>query len=187
MSINDKIKVLENIKQRFKIEISWNKYLSEITTQSKNHILDYLIDPTFSNINGLFVLSLKNGNDDPSRNSFDKYHIPILLEIKDLNALIDNKSFFDEPIKHKQEAYEKLIEVSRNDDYTRGNLLYFSYHQNNYRLIGINLSRQTNSNNPQQINFTRKVEKDYGATIFFCWKAAKTILNFPLDPVIVTK
>ena len=187
MSINGKIKVLENIKQRFKIEISWNKYLSEITTQSKNHILDYLIDPTFSNINGLFVLSLKNGNDDPSRNSFDKYQISILLEIKDLNALIDNKSFFDEPIKRKQEAYEKLIEVSRNDDYTRGNLLYFSYYQNNYRLIGINLSRQTNSNNPQQINFTRKVEKDYGATSFFCWKSAKTILNFPLDPVIVTK
>ena len=41
-----------------------------------------------------------------------------LVEIKDFNALIDNKPFFDQPVKNKQEAYEKLIELSRNDDYT---------------------------------------------------------------------
>ena len=39
-----------------------------------------------------------------------------LVEIKDFNALIDNKPFFDQPVKNKQEAYEKLIEMSRNDD-----------------------------------------------------------------------
>ena len=42
----------------------------------------------------------------------------------------------------KQEAYEKLIEMSRNIDYTIGNLLDFSYHQNYYQLIGIDLLRQ---------------------------------------------
>ena len=59
LSINDNIKFLENIKQRFKRIISWNKYRSEITTQPKNNNLDYLIDPTFRNINRLFVLSQK--------------------------------------------------------------------------------------------------------------------------------
>ena len=93
----------------------WNKYRSEITTQTKNNNLDYLIDPTFRNINRLFVLSFKNGNDDPSRDVFDKYYMP-LVEIKDFNALIDNKPFFDQPVKSKQEACEKLIEMSRNDD-----------------------------------------------------------------------
>ena len=34
-------------------------------------------------------------------------------------------------------------------------------------LIGINLSRQTNTNTPQQINFVRKLEEDAGATMFF--------------------
>ena len=63
----------------------------------------------------MLVLSFKNGNDDPTRNSFDKYYMP-LVEIKDFNALIDNKPFFDQPIKNKQEAYEKPIEISRNDD-----------------------------------------------------------------------
>ena len=71
LSINDNIKLLENIKQGFKRTISLNKYRSEITIQSKNINLDYLIDPTFRNINRLYVISFKNGNDDPTTNSFD--------------------------------------------------------------------------------------------------------------------
>ena len=98
LSINDNIKFLENIKQGFKKTISWNKYRSEITTQPKNENLDYLIDPTFSDINRLFVLLFKNGNNDPTRDSFNKYCMP-LVEIKDFNALIDNKAFFDQPVK----------------------------------------------------------------------------------------
>ena len=57
-----------------------------------------------------------------------------LVEIKEFNALTNNKPFFDLPVKNKQ-AYEKFIEMSKNDDYTTGNLLYFSYHQNLYELI----------------------------------------------------
>ena len=73
-----------------------------------------------------------------------------LVEIKDFNALIDNKPFFDHPIKNKQEVYDKLIKMSRNDDSTIKNLLYFSYHKSYYKLIGIDLSRQANTNIPQQ-------------------------------------
>ena len=40
-----------------------------------------------------------------------------LIEIIDFIALIDNKPFFDQPVKGKQEAYEKLIDMSKNDDY----------------------------------------------------------------------
>ena len=124
LSINDNFKFLENTKQGFKRTISWNKYRSEITTQPKNNNIDYLIDPIFKNTNRLFVLSFKNGNKYPTRNSFKKYYIQ-LKEIKDFNALIDSKSFFDQPVKNKLEAYEKLIEMSRNDDYTTGILLDF--------------------------------------------------------------
>ena len=45
-----------------------------------------------------------------------------MREIKDFNTLIDNKRFFDHSIKSKQETYEKPVEISRNDDYTTGNL-----------------------------------------------------------------
>ena len=77
LSINDNTKFLEKIKQDFKRTISWNKYRPEITTQPKYNNLDYLIDPTFININRL-VFSFKNGNDDPTRNPFDKYYMPLI-------------------------------------------------------------------------------------------------------------
>ena len=78
LSTNDNIKFLENIKQGFKRTISWNKYRSEITTQPKNNNLGYLIDPTIKNINKLILFSFKNGNDDPTRGSFDKYYMPLV-------------------------------------------------------------------------------------------------------------
>ena len=35
----------------------------------------------------------------------------LLVEIKDLNELINNKAFFYQPVKNKQEVYEKLVEI----------------------------------------------------------------------------
>ena len=166
LSISDNIKFLENIKQGFRITISWNKYRSEITTQPKNNTLDYLIDPRFRNINRMFALSFKNGDGDTTRYYFDKYYMPS-VEIKDFTVLINNKPFFDQPVKNEQEVYEKLAEMSRNNDYTIGNLLDYLHHQNDYKRIGIYLSRQTNTSIPLQINLTEKLEKDDAATIFF--------------------
>ena len=53
---------------------------------------------------------------------FDKYYMP-LVEIKYFKALIENKPFFDHPVKKKQNKYKKFIEMPRNDDYTTANLL----------------------------------------------------------------
>ena len=79
-----------------------------LTITSKYNNSDYLFDPTFKNINMLFVLSFKNGNNNPTRNSFDKCCM-LMVEIKDFNALIDNKKFFNQPVKNIQEAFEKLM------------------------------------------------------------------------------
>ena len=51
-----------------------------------------------------------------------------LVEIENLNALIDNKPFFDQPLKLKQEAYEKLVEMSRKNNHTRVNLSDYTHH-----------------------------------------------------------
>ena len=67
----------------------------------------------------------------------------------------------------RQEAYEKLVEMSRNNDYTKGNLLDYFYNQNYYKLIGIDISRPTNTTVPQEINFIGKLEEEDGATMFF--------------------
>ena len=77
--------------------------------------------------------------------------------------------------------------MSRNDDYATGNLLDFSYHQNYYKVFGTVLSRQTNTNIPQKINFSKKLEQDDGVTMFFITeKQQKRILNVSLDSLIVT-
>ena len=75
--INDNTKFLENIKQRFKRTISWNN-TTKITIQPKNNNFDYLIDLTFRNINRLFALSLKSGNENPTRDSFNKYYMSLV-------------------------------------------------------------------------------------------------------------
>ena len=54
------------------------------------------------------------------RDSFSNYYAPN-VEIKDFNVLIDGKSFFDLPVKNEEEAYENIIEISKNNDYTTGN------------------------------------------------------------------
>ena len=112
-SINDNIKVLENIKQGFKRTISWNKFRSEITTKIKNNNLNYLIDAKSRNINRLFVLSFKNGDDDPMRDSFDEYYMQF-VEIKDFNTLIDNKPFFsDQPIKTHKKRLRNVLKCQK--------------------------------------------------------------------------
>ena len=98
-----------------------------------------------------------------------------LVEIKYFNVLIDNDPFFDQPVENEQEAYEKLIEMSRNDAYTTGNLLDYLYYQKCYKLIGIDLSRQTNTNIPRWINFTGKRKEDFCGTMFLLLKSSKKL------------
>ena len=81
--------------------------MSETISQTKNKNLDYLIDPTFRNVNRLFVLSFKNDNDDPTRDSFDEYYMP-LIETKDFNVLINNKQFFDRPVKTNKKRMKNV-------------------------------------------------------------------------------
>ena len=71
-------------------------------------------------------LKYKYGNKfyDPTRDCFKKCYMP-LVKIKDFNALIGNKLFFDHPVINKQEAFEKPIKMSKNVKCTTGNSLYF--------------------------------------------------------------
>ena len=78
---NDK-RLLEQLRTGFKRTIKWNKYRSEMTNQTKNNNLNYLIDSTFTKVNRLFVLLFENKND---RTSFLKCYAPN-VEIKHFNV-----------------------------------------------------------------------------------------------------
>ena len=98
LSKENNIKLLEQLKLGFKRTIKWNKYRSQITIQPKNNNLNYLIDPTFTNANRLFVLPLPRNNNTDSRYSFSNYYLP-KVRIDNFNVLIDGKSLFDLSVK----------------------------------------------------------------------------------------
>ena len=63
LSIENDKKRLEQLRTGFKRTIKWNKHRSKITNQTKNNNLSYLIDPTFTKVNRLFVSSFENENE----------------------------------------------------------------------------------------------------------------------------
>ena len=138
LSKDDDFKLLTNLKSGFKREIIWNKYRSQMTTEAVNNNLNILIDPTFTNVNRLFVLAYQNADD---RQSFSQFYLPRVM-VKYYNFIIDKLVFFDLPIKTEEEEYEKIIEISKNNEYTTGNLLDYDYFKKHYKLIAIDLSKQ---------------------------------------------
>ena len=96
-----------------------------MTIHKNNNNLNYLIDPTFTKVNRLFVLPFPGDNTD-SRYSYLNYYVP-KVKISDFKVLTFRKSFFDLSVKNDEEAYEKIIEMSNNNNYTTGNLLDFAY------------------------------------------------------------
>ena len=101
-------KLLEQLKRGFKKTIKWNKYRSQMTIQPKNNNFNYFIDPAFTNVNRLFVLSFhrivgENNTTKDRRDSFSDHYV-LNVRIKDFNVLIDGKSFFNLPVKNEEEA-----------------------------------------------------------------------------------
>ena len=78
-----------------------------MTTQPQNKNLYYLINPTFTNVNRLFVLCFSRNNACNNRDSFSHYYAPN-VKIKYFNVLIDGKRFFDLPVKTKKKLTKKL-------------------------------------------------------------------------------
>ena len=158
------IQLLEQLKTGFKKTIKWNKYRSKMPIQPQNNNLNYLIDPTFTNVNRLFALSFPRNNNADSRYSFSNYYVP-KVKVNELNVLIDGKSFFD---------------------YTTGNLLDYAYYKKHYRLIAIDLSKQTKLKDPQQINFIGKLLRNIEATMFFIIeKSEQTTSKFSQNSVTI--
>ena len=147
-----------------------------MSIQNNNNNLSYLIDPAFTNVNRLFVLLYERIEEDNIKKDYKdslSHDYVSKVQIKEFNALIDGDFFFNLSIKNEEKAYEKIIDMS-NNEYTTGNLLDFAYYKENYKLIAIDLSKQTKIKDPQQIDFIGKIEgHDNGVTMFFIIEKSK--------------
>ena len=96
------------------------------------------------------------------------------------------KVFLILSVKNEEETYEKIIEMSNNNDYTTSNLLDFAYFLKNYKLIAIDLNKQTKLKDPQQISFIDKLLNTHAATMFFIIeKSEETTFNFSQNSVTI--
>ena len=104
-----------------------------------------------------------------------------------MKVFIDGKSF-DVPISNKEDAYEKIIEISKNNNYTIENLLLdYEYFSKHFKLIAIDLSKQIDLKNvdlKQQINFISKLQEDEATMLFITEKSEET--NFEFSPNFVS-
>ena len=154
-------KLYEELKTRISIDFTWNKYRSQVINQKATNNLNYLIDPTFNNVNRSFVLAFPDKKD---RNSFFEYYTPT-VEIKDCT-----EPFYEIPVRNKEETYKAITELIRDGIFRTGNELNYEYFCTHYKLIAIDLSRQKSDH---QINFIGKLEQ--GATKFFIIEEKYTI------------
>ena len=94
LSTQDNAKLVEQLKSVLRGTISWNKYQTKVSTKEQNQYLDFLIDPRFQGVNRLFVFMFEEEGYNKVQT---EYCLP-KVEIKDYNAMVDGKNFFDQPV-----------------------------------------------------------------------------------------
>ena len=103
--------------------------------------------------------------------------------------LIDRKPFLEIPVLNKEESYEAIVEMTKNNDYTTGNLLDYEYVKDHYKLIAIDLSKQIKLENldlKQQINFIGRLEENNGTMFFIIEKKEEITFDFSQNSVTVS-
>ena len=105
-------KLYEELKTRISIDFTCSKYRSQVINQTATNNLNYLIDPTFNNVNRLLVLAFPNEED---RSSFSKYYMPTVA-IKDYNIILNGtEPFYEIPIRNEEKTYKAITEMIRDD------------------------------------------------------------------------
>ena len=188
LSIQENTKFLQQLKSGFKRVINWNKYLSKPELLAQNPKLNHLVEPSFQEINRLFVLAFENDN---HRTSDELYYLPT-VEIKDYNIVINGENFFDQPIKNNKITYDNIrkIATGQGDDYTTGCLLDYPHFKDTYKMIAVDLSKQqaldADPRAIQQVNFTANLDRAGNTRVYFILEEAKeTILDFSQGTVKV--
>ena len=78
--------------------------------------------------------------------------------------------------------------MSKNNDYTTGNLLDYEYFKDHYQLIAVDLSKQTELESfdlKQQINLIGRLEENNATMFFIIEKKEETTLDFSQNSVVV--
>ena len=170
LSEQDNSKLLQQLKSGFKRVINWNKYLLKPELLAKNRNSDHLVEPSFQEVNKIFVLRFEN---DTQRTSHSSCYLPN-IEIENHNVMINGENLFNQPIKNNKITYENISKIAtgKGDDCTTGCLLNYPYFKDSHKMIAVDLSKQEilNRGDPraiQQTNFTANLDTPDNTRIYF--------------------
>ena len=108
LSIQDSLKLLEQLKFGFERIIDWNKYQPKVSTERQNQYLDFLINCSFQEVNRLFALLFQNEID---RKVHTGYYLP-QVETKYYNLMTDGKGFFNQPVESDMRTYDNIQKIA---------------------------------------------------------------------------
>ena len=99
LSKEDNKDFIEQRDKGFQRSIYWNKYKTkEINENADANVFKYInLDPSFQDVNRLFVMAYNRANGQPIRNGRRKYYLP-RIDLEKYNVTIDGRSFYDNPI-----------------------------------------------------------------------------------------
>ena len=166
------------------LDLNWSKKCDP------NQYLNYLIDPSFQEINRLFVLSFE---DNAHQTSYNWYFLPN-VEIKDYDAMIDGKNLFDQPVKNNLRTCDSIqrLATGKAGNCRTGCLLDYNYFKDYYKMTAIYLSKQQALDpDPkviQQISFKEDLERyenENTRTFFIVEEPKETVLDFWQGNVIL--
>ena len=140
------------------------------------------LDPSFQDVNRLFVMTYNRANGQPTRNGQRKYYLP-RIDLEKYKVIIDGRNSYDNPIESDIEKYRELkkVMIGKGEDYTTRSLLDFNYFDKHYKLVAVNLSKQKELDaDPraiQQIEFKYMLRTN--STIYWVLEKSKeTTLEF---------
>ena len=168
----------------FQRSIYWNEYKTkEINENADANVFKYInLDPSFQGVNRLFVMAYNRENGQPTRNGQQKYYLP-RIDLEKYNVIIDGRDFYDNPIESDIEKYRELkkVMIGKEEDYTTGSLLDFSYFDKHYKLVAVDLSKQkeldADPSAIQQIEFKYMLGTN-STSYWVLEKSKETILEF---------
>ena len=184
LSKEDNKDFIEQQNKGLQKSIYWNEYKTkEINEHADANVFKYInLDPSFQDVNRLFVMAYNRANGQPTRNGPRKYYLP-RISLDKYNVIIDGRNFYDNPIESDIEKYRELKKVmtGKGEDYTTGSLLDYNYFDKHYKLVAVDLSKQKELDaDPraiQQIKFKYMLETN--STIYWLLENSKeTILEF---------
>ena len=184
LSKEDNKDFIEQQNKGFQRSIYWNEYKTKaINEDADANVFKYIkLDPSFQDVNRLFVMAYNRVDGQTTRNGQRKYYLP-RIDLEKYNVIIDGRNFYDNPIESDIEKYRKLkkVMIGKGEDYATGSFLDFNYFDKHYKLVAVDLSKQKELDaDPRAI---QQIESKYmlgtNSTIYWVLeKSKKTILEF---------